>query len=128
LSNDAARYYRSGKSTLYRSLPFWLASLLDRVLIVVLPIAVILVPGLRFVPWMYNWRIRSRIYKWYGALITLERNVMDKSSSESAQTMRQRLDEIEKAVNDMNVPLSFIDQLYVLRQHIGFVRQNLAAD
>ena len=125
LSDDAARYYRSGKSALYRSLPFWVASLLDRILIVIVPIVVLLVPGLRFVPWMYNWRIKSRIYKWYGALIALERSVMSDPTPEAVGELRARLDEIEQAVNALNVPLAFVDQLYVLRQHIGFVRERV---
>jgi TRAP-type uncharacterized transport system substrate-binding protein len=125
LSDDAARYYRSGKSALYRNLPFWVASLIDRILIVIVPIVVLLVPSLRFVPWMYNWRIRSRIYKWYGALIALERSVMSDPTPEAIGELRTRLDEIEHAVNELNVPLAFVDQLYVLRQHIGFVRERV---
>ena len=50
ISDDAARYYKSGKSFLYRILPFWLASLADRLLVVVVPLIVLLIPALRFVP------------------------------------------------------------------------------
>ncbi|MDR9238201.1 hypothetical protein FEP07_02202 [Burkholderia multivorans] len=73
LSDDAARYYKSGKTFLYRRLPFWVASLVDRLLVVVVPLIVVLIPGLRLVPSLYGWRVRSRIYRWYGALIPLVR-------------------------------------------------------
>ncbi|HEY9102909.1 TAXI family TRAP transporter solute-binding subunit [Chitinimonas sp.] len=126
LSADADRYYKYGKGFFYRNLPFWLASLLDRIVIVLLPIAVLLIPALRILPWLYRWRIHSRIYPWYGALMALERGLMNHPRGEDRSALSARLDEIEQAVNKLNVPLAFIDQLYVLREHIAFVRARLA--
>lgn len=125
ISDDATRYYASGKGFLYRNLPFWLASLADRVLVVIVPLVVLLVPGMRLVPWLYSWRIRSRIYRWYGALIALEReNLAGLAPAERDQAIK-RLDDIEQAINRMKVPLAFADQFYVLRVHVGFVRDHV---
>lgn len=125
ISEDATRYYKSGKSFFYRSgLPFWLASLVDRTLVVLLPIILLLIPGFKLVPLLYGWRIKSRIYRWYGALITLERAVATHTEEEQADLL-QRLDRIEEGVNRMKMPLAFADQFYVLREHIGFVRTRL---
>ncbi|HWX03872.1 TAXI family TRAP transporter solute-binding subunit [Collimonas sp.] len=125
ISEDATRYYKSGKSFFYRSgLPFWLASLVDRTLVVLLPIILLLIPGFKLVPLLYGWRIKSRIYRWYGALITLERAVATHTEEEQADLL-QRLDRIEEGVNRMKMPLAFADQFYVLREHIGFVRARL---
>lgn len=124
ISDDAERYYKSGKSFFYRTLPFWLASLLDRTIVIVLPVILLLIPGIKLVPMLYGWRIRSRIYKWYGVLIALERGVMSASPQEREQMLRQ-LDEIEASVNQMKIPLAFANQFYVLREHIGFVRNRL---
>ncbi|WP_211474531.1 TAXI family TRAP transporter solute-binding subunit [Collimonas humicola] len=125
LSEDATRYYKSGKSFFYRSgLPFWLASLVDRTLVVLLPIILLLIPGFKLVPLLYGWRIKSRIYRWYGALIALERAVATHTEEEQADLL-QRLDRIEEGVNRMKMPLAFADQFYVLREHIGFVRARL---
>ncbi|EIJ45679.1 TRAP-type putative transport system periplasmic protein [Herbaspirillum sp. GW103] len=126
ISDDAARYYKSGKTFFYRTLPFWLASLVDRAVVIVLPVILLLIPGVRLVPMLYGWRVRSRIYRWYGELIALERGVSRESPEEQAEMLR-RLDEIEMAVNRMKMPLAFADQFYVLREHIGFVRARLAA-
>ena len=125
ISNDASRYYKSGKSFLYRYLPFWLASLTDRMLVILVPIIVLLIPGLRLVPVLYSWRVRSRIYRWYGALLTLERDVLAHPEPEKREEMLKRLDAIEQGVNSLKVPLSFADQFYVLRGHISFVRDRL---
>lgn len=126
ISDDAARYYKSGKTFFYRTLPFWLASLLDRAVVIVLPVILLLIPGIRLVPMLYGWRVRSRIYRWYGELIALERGISRDSPQEQADILK-RLDEIEMAVNRMKMPLAFADQFYVLREHIGFVRARLAA-
>ncbi|HEX4326200.1 MAG TPA: TAXI family TRAP transporter solute-binding subunit [Burkholderiales bacterium] len=125
ISDDATRYYQSGKGFLYRNLPFWLANLINRVALVVVPLVVLLVPGLRMVPVLYSWRIRSRIYRWYGSLITIERSAMSEPGDDERGRLLKRLDEIENAVNQMKVPLAYADQFYVLRQHIGFVRDRL---
>jgi len=127
LSQDAQRYYTSGKRFLFRSLPFWLATLADRLLVVVVPLVVLLIPAFKLVPYLYQWRIRSRIYRWYGSLIGLERLLLAKEPAGRAAILR-RLDDIESAVNQMKVPLAFADQLYVLRDHIAFVRERYAGE
>jgi hypothetical protein len=127
ISDDAARYYKSGKSFLYRVLPFWLASLADRMVVLLVPIIVVLIPGLRLVPSLYAWRVKSRIYRWYGALIGIERAAMNETSAAERATLIRRLDAIEESVNGMKMPLSYADQFYVLREHIGFVRARLNA-
>jgi hypothetical protein len=89
------------------------------------PIIVLLLPGLKFVPALYRWRIKLRIYRCYGALIRLERDALSNSASENREQMLKRLDDIENGVNNMKMPLTFADQFYVLREHIGFVRERL---
>jgi TRAP-type uncharacterized transport system substrate-binding protein len=125
MSDDAQRYYKSGKSFLYRILPFWLASLADRVIVLLVPIIVVLIPGLRLVPGIYRWRVRSRIYKIYGALIAIEREASGTPEPAARDSLIERVDAIEATVNRMKVPLAYADQFYVLREHIGFVRHRL---
>jgi hypothetical protein len=125
ISDDAQRYYKSGKSFLYRTLPFWLASLADRLLVVIVPLIVVLIPGLRIVPGLYAWRVKSRIYRWYGSLIAIERAAMSESTAEEREGLLHRLDHIEDAVNRLKMPLAYADAFYVLREHIGFVRSRL---
>ncbi|MHB1024485.1 MAG: TAXI family TRAP transporter solute-binding subunit [Desulfobacteria bacterium] len=122
ISQDARRFYTSGKGFLYRSLPFWMASLADRTLVFLVPVIVLLIPGMKMVPKYYNWRVRSRIYRVYGKLIALERSMLSQSSPEERKEMIRQLDDIETEVNNMKMPLAFADQFYVLRDHIGFVR------
>ncbi|MCC8391843.1 C4-dicarboxylate ABC transporter substrate-binding protein [Paraburkholderia sp. MMS20-SJTR3] len=128
LSDDAARYYKSGKSFLYRILPFWVASLADRLLVIVVPLIVLLVPALRVVPGLYAWRVKSRIYRWYGSLIAIERSALGEHSAAERASLIERLDAIEDSVNGLKMPLAYADQFYVLREHIGFVRRRLTEE
>jgi TRAP-type uncharacterized transport system substrate-binding protein len=125
ISDDAARYYKSGKSFAYKHLPFWLASPVDRLVVLLVPTLVLLLPALRLVPTMYNWRIRTRIYRRYAQLMAVERDSLQLQAPERAQQITERLDLIEKAVINMKLPPKFADEAYVLRQYIDFVRARL---
>jgi hypothetical protein len=126
LSDDALRYYKSGKTFAYKHLPFWVASLVDRALVLLVPVAVLLIPGLRVVPMLYRWRLSGRIYRRYGELMALERVTFGPMTSEQRADLLRRLDEIERRVMTVKLPGSFADQVYVLRQHIQFVRSRIA--
>jgi TRAP-type uncharacterized transport system substrate-binding protein len=126
LDSEATRYYKSGdRSLAYRYLPFWMASLVTRIAVVLVPIIVILIPGLRFVPQLYRWRVDSRIHRRYGELMALERESLRTLTPERRAALLERLDEIERSVILRKIPGSHAEQLYQLREHIGFVRGNL---
>jgi TRAP-type uncharacterized transport system substrate-binding protein len=126
ISDDAARFYKSGKGFLYRHLPFWLASLADRTMVLVVPIIVLLIPALRLAPWLYSWRIRARIYRRYGELMAVERAMLSQPAPEEQEKLLKRIDDIEKTIISVRMPSSFADEVYVLRAHINFVRNRLA--
>jgi len=122
ISDDASRFYNSGKSFLYRSLPFWLASLVDRLLVVLVPIVIRLIPGLKLVPSLYRWCVKSRIYRWYDVLIALERSLLGQPVLVEREEVIKQLGDIETEVNKMKMPVAFADQFYVPRHHLRFVR------
>lgn len=126
LNSEAARYYKSGdRSFIYRYLPFWMASLLSRLLVVIVPLFVVIVPSLRYVPLLYRWRIDSRIHRRYGELMELERQTLGPLSESKRAELLERLAAIEKSVISRKMPGSHAEQVYVLREHIDFVRNKL---
>ncbi|MRR16740.1 MAG: C4-dicarboxylate ABC transporter substrate-binding protein [Deltaproteobacteria bacterium] len=129
ISPDALRFYKSGKSFFYRYLPFWMASLLNRIVVVIVPLILVLIPGLKIIPVIYRWRMRLRILRWYRALLVLEGDLKLNATSAMQQgELLGRLDRIEQSVNNMKVPASFADQFYALRSHIAIVRDRLKGD
>jgi hypothetical protein len=125
ISADALSYYKSGKSFLYRYLPFQLASLANRIIVVFVPMVIVLIPGLKIIPALYRWRINLGIYRWYRALLIVEKDLTGQVSPEKRTELIERLNQIDQAVNIMKVPASFAEQFYVLRGHIDFVRERL---
>jgi TRAP-type uncharacterized transport system substrate-binding protein len=123
ISPDAARFYKSGKSFLYRYMPFWLASLLNRTLVAFVPMLLVLIPGMRTIPAIYRWQMRLRIFRRYRALMVLEKDMA--ADGANREELSQRLDNIEKAVNKMKIPASFAEQFYGLRGNIENVREDL---
>jgi TRAP transporter TAXI family solute receptor len=127
ISEEARRYYTSGAPFLYKRLPFWLASLVDRIALVLLPLLIVIVPATRMVAPLYQWRMRSRIYRWYGALMTLERAMLAHPDQTEREELFKQLEAIENSVNSLILPLAFADQQYVLREHIAMVRARMNA-
>jgi TRAP-type uncharacterized transport system substrate-binding protein len=127
MNDEALRYYKSGnRSFAYRYLPFWLASLFNRLVVVLVPIFVVVIPGLRFLPALYRWRVASRIHRRYGELMAVEREALGPVTPERRQALLERLTEIERTVISHRTPGSHAEQVYVLREHLRFVRENLS--
>ncbi len=125
LSSEADRFYKHGPPFLQRFLPFWAASLVDRLKVMLLPLLVLLFPLIKVMPPIYTWRMRARVYRWYDELEQAEAGLAD--GSHEAAWVHDELDRIESEVRRVNVPLSFTDQLYHLRQHIELVRRQTPA-
>lgn len=123
LSKEADRYYKSGKTFLQRYLPFWAATLIDRLVVMLVPVLALLIPIVKFTPSLYSWRVRSRIFRRYGELKFIEAELNLEPGRHSRDQWLARLDIIEAAVNRMTTPLAFSDMLYTLRGHIGLVRE-----
>jgi TRAP transporter TAXI family solute receptor len=123
LSKDAERFYKSGPPFLQRYLPFWLATLVDRAALAIIPLLAIMLPLFRAAPALYGWRIRRRIYRWYGELKFLEIQAQALQPGESHGDLQKQLDQIESKVTHAVIPLAFSEHAYVLKEHIDLVRR-----
>jgi len=122
---DALRYYEKGPPFLQRYLPFWTASFLDRMKVMLVPLVTLLIPLFKIMPPAYRWQVRKKIYRWYRELQALDIDHPDGESALRIQEHLRQLDAIEDEVRNVTVPLSYADELYDLRLHIKMVRNNL---
>lgn len=126
LSDEARRYYTSGAPLLQRHLPFWAANLIDRTWVMLVPLLAVLIPLMRLVPPIYQWRVRSRIYRWYARLKEVELELEQEDvDAERLRTMLQRLDDVDRAVKRIPTPLAYSDKLYAFRTHLDLVRRRI---
>ncbi len=130
VAREAAKFYKDGPPLLQRYMSFWLANFFDRMWVVVVALAALILPLSKVVPPLYVWRIRSRVYRWYGQLRKVEQELeaaQGEGREEVCLGLLKRLDEIEELVNQISIPLAFADALYGLRSHINFVRSRVKA-
>ncbi len=123
LAQEADRTIRGGVPLLQRYLPFSMANLVERMWLALGIIVAMLLPLSRIVPPVYQFKIRSRIFRWYGQLRDIEERLGEKQ--ETSARLQQELDALEAHVEKITVPLSYSDELYSLRNHIDLVRQRL---
>lgn len=124
LTREADHYYEYGPPFLTRYLPFWAASLIDRLVIFVIPLLVIVVPLSKVAGPLYRWRIRSRIYTWYRYLLDTDRKLVE-GRIDDRDEERRKLDRLADELAEVEVPLSYSDELYHLKQHLEYVRRRL---
>jgi TRAP-type uncharacterized transport system substrate-binding protein len=118
LASEAQHIYKSGPSILQRTLPFWLAELVQRAIVILLPIAGILYPLWSLLPKVYRWQMQRRIYRLYGELRFLEAELgRCKDFTERAQIVL-RIEELERRVLNLKMPRSFSEMTFNLRLHI----------
>lgn len=125
LNNEARRYFASGPPFLRRTLPFWAATLIDRLTVMLLPLIAIVIPLMRIMPPLYKWRVRRRVYKWYKELRKLERGIQEGVHDDDVAEYHTDLDRIEAEVRKVKIPWSYAEELYQLRLHIRYVREGL---
>ncbi|MGD8701230.1 MAG: TAXI family TRAP transporter solute-binding subunit [Desulfosarcina sp.] len=125
LSEEAAHFYKSGPTFLQRYLPFWVANFISRTIVMLLPLVALLLPLFKLMPPLYRWRMRSKIYRWYKTLETIDAEINSGEMSQSLQKTVARLDDLEKTVAQISVPLAFREELYDLRLHIDLLRKKL---
>ena len=128
LADGARHFYNSGPSFLYRWLPFWVANLVDRLKVMLIPLLTLLLPLSKVFPPLWRWRIRSRIYRWYSTLHEYDARSRDVADAEGREAIAAGLRRLEREVlAAVKVPPSYMGELYHLRLHIWLLLQRLKA-
>jgi hypothetical protein len=122
VSKEAERAIRNDAPLLQRYLPFWVANLVERMWLVMGIIIAIMLPLSRIVPPVYEFRVRSRIFRWYGQLRDIEARI---EATGNNQALLEELDSLETRAEKISVPLSYTNELYALRSNIHLVRKKL---
>jgi uncharacterized protein len=125
ISDAAKRFFHSGPPLLQRYLPFWAADLIDRLKIILLPLITLVYPLFKLIPPTYDWRMRSRINRWYKDLQAIEGELQARDPKADVSAELEELNRLEANVGRLSVPLSYANPLYTLRSHIALLRDEL---
>ena len=122
VSEDAKHFYRSGQPVLQRLLPFWIASLVDRTKVMLIPLIMLMMPLLRTAPPLVRWRTRRKIYLWYSDLREIDQRLASGLPDSELGRELARLKDIEQKVAYVDVPLSYMEEFYHLRMHLAMLQ------
>ena len=122
VTRQARRYYQDGPSFLRRYFSFGWANFLERAWVLAIPLLTLLFPLVRAAPPIYRWRVRRKIYVWYGDLRELESEGRAATTAEDRQSVLDELERLQVEIGTVDVPLSYTDDLYRLRSHVEFVK------
>ena len=123
---SAADFYKNGPSFMQRHLPLWLSVHVQRAIAVIVTGIAIGFPLFRFLPQIYNWMTRRRLFYWYAQLKSLEASFETTPNDKQLAEKQAEIERIEDAVSHIRFPLTFSDQVYNLRSHIDIVRRKIA--
>ncbi len=123
MAKEAERQLKNGPPLLQRYLSFWMANLIERMWVALGIIIAILLPLSRILPPLYQFRVRSRIFRWYAQLREIENR--DISSGDASKSLLDELNALDTKVEKIKIPLSYADELYALRNNIHLVRKKL---
>jgi len=126
VKEDTKRFYKDGPPFLMKYLPFWVASFLDRMIVLIIPLMVLIIPLFKFLPPVYRWRIRSKIYNWYTELQKVDDYMLGRSLNEDeCKILNKTLDNVSIQASKVETPLAYVDQLYNLQVHIDLLRNRI---
>jgi hypothetical protein len=126
LSAEAQRFYKSGRPFLQGYLPFWIATLVEQLLVVLIPLAVLLYPAFKLLPQTYDWMMQLKITRLYDAIKSIESEMEAQGPEFDAKALNAKLDQLDRRANHLRLPTVYASNLYTLRSHIDLVRARLA--
>lgn len=128
IAKEAERAIKADTPLMQRYLPFWVANLVERMWLVMGIIIAVMLPLSRIVPPLYAFRVRSRIFRWYGQLRDIENRIGStgaKANGSPNNALLSELNSLEARAEKIAVPLSYTNELYALRSNIELVRKKL---
>jgi len=121
LNEEANRYFTYGDTFLEKIFPYWIASNIDRLKILLIPLITLMIPLFKGVFPLYRWSIRSKIYRWYDEVQELDLS-LDACNKEQLQEKLKELEELKREIKDeTKVPLSYMGEYYDLIMHLELI-------
>lgn len=121
MDEDAKNYIIKGDSFLEKILPFWMASMIDRLAIMIIPLLTLLFPLFKGVFPLYRWRVRKAIYKWYEILFDIDSKIENLNKTELEKTKKELLSLLKEIQDETKIPLSYMGEYYTLKEHAHLI-------
>jgi len=121
INSDAKKYLIKGDSFLEKIFPFWIAHMIDRLAILIIPLLTLLFPLLKGAMPLYRWRVRSKVYKWYKILHEIDTKLRDIDKKELIKTKEYLIKILDEIQKETKIPLSYMGEYYDLKVHANLI-------
>jgi TRAP-type uncharacterized transport system substrate-binding protein len=125
LSSEAQTFYKSGRPFVYRYLPFWLAALAERLVIILLPLLAIILPIVNIAPKIYAYLTERRIFSLYRDLRLVEGVLEAPGPLKAPDALVASLEELSRRANHLKVPITYVQRLFIVKSHIALAREEV---
>jgi TRAP-type uncharacterized transport system substrate-binding protein len=124
LSNQARTYYKTGRPFVYQYLPFWVAGLAERLLILLIPLFAVVLPLVSVLPRLFAFVTERRIFVMYRELKLVEQ-ALETSGPIAIDELAATLEDLGHRANHIWVPLTYSQRLFILKSHIALAHEQL---
>jgi hypothetical protein len=123
INDDAQLYLLNGESWLEKIFPYWIASNIDRLKLLIIPLIWLIIPLFKSIIPLYVITTRAKIYRWYEQLDTINKRVNNKEDlNEIKKDIAHLKEDIETKTQ---VPLSYKGEFYNLIVHIELLENKI---
>lgn len=120
-NETAQKYFTNGDTWLEKIFPYWVASNIDRLKILIIPLLTLMIPLFKGVLPLYQWSMRSKIYRWYDELMQYDIKI-ELLNKDELKNELEKLENLQKEIRDeTKVPLSFMGEYYNLIMHMDLI-------
>lgn len=106
-------------------LPYWMASQVHRLVLLLLPILFIALPALRALPQLYAYFMRWRVWQHYPEIRLIEDQLDAASDASDLALMDAKLVDLDDRLARIRLPASYKQTAYDVRLHIELVRKRI---
>jgi TRAP transporter TAXI family solute receptor len=126
IHSEAKQYLTFGDTWLETIFPYWIASNIDRLKILLIPLLTLMIPLFKGVFPLYQWSMRSKIYRWYETLNDIDKEIPH-LTQDALDEKEQFLEKLKIEIqNETRVPLSFMGEYYNLIMHIDLILSRIS--
>ena len=125
VNNAARQLIENGPSIWHDWLPYWVASQVHRLILLMLPILFLLVPMLRALPQLYAYLMRWRVWQYYPEIHQIEERLERVTDDPTLTDMDAKLVALDNRLSKLRLPSAYRQTAYEFRVHIELVRRRI---
>ena len=119
-SEESKRYFVSGRPFLQRYLPFWLANLVERLSVSLVPLLLILIPLLKAIPSFIHWRENAHLARIYDEVKHFEHHILEGKVPQAA--IVNRIEQFESKLGQVHLNSGHLVHFYDLKGHLDMLK------